>query len=29
MVAAGHRLVANGLTLFEEAIDGAGEGDLP
>ena len=28
-VAAGHRLVANGWALFKEAIEGAGEGDLP
>ena len=29
MIAAGHRMVADGWTLFEEAIEGAGEGDLP
>ena len=29
MIAAGHRMVANGWALFEEAIEGAGEGDLP
>ena len=28
-VAAGHRMVANGLALFEGAIKGEGEGDLP
>ena len=28
-VAAGHRMVADGWTLFEEAIEGAEEGDLP
>ena len=29
MVAAGHRMVADGWVIFEEAIEGAGEGDLP
>ena len=29
MVASGHRMVANGWAMFEEAIEGAGEGDLP
>ena len=29
MIAAGHRMVADGWTLFEEAIEGAGEADLP
>ena len=29
MIAAGHRMVADGWALFEEAIEGAGEGDLP
>ena len=29
MVAAGHRMVANGWAMFEQAIEGAGEGDLP
>ena len=28
MIAAGHRMVADGWALFEEAIEGAGEGDL-
>ena len=28
-VAAGHRMVADGWAMFEEAIEGAGEGDLP
>ena len=28
-IAAGHRMVADGWALFEEAIEGAGEGDLP
>ena len=28
-VAAGYRMVANGWALFKEAIEGAGEGDLP
>ena len=28
-VAAGHRMVTDGWALFEEAIEGAGEGDLP
>ena len=29
MIAVGHRMVADGWALFEEAIEGAGEGDLP
>ena len=29
MVAAGHRMVADGWAMFEEEIEGAGEGDLP
>ena len=29
MIAAGHRMVADGWALFEEAIEGGGEGDLP
>ena len=29
MIAAGHRMVVNGWALFEEAIEGAGGGDLP
>ena len=29
MIAVGHRMVADGWTLFEEAIEGAGEGDPP
>ena len=29
MIAVGHRMVVDGWTLFEEAIEGAGEGDLP
>ena len=29
MVASGHRMVADGWAMFEEAIEGAGEGDLP
>ena len=28
-VAAGHKMVAEGWALFEEAVSGAGEGDLP
>ena len=28
-VAAGHQMVADGWAMFEEAIEGAGEGDLP
>ena len=29
MIAAGHRMVADGWALFGETIEGAGEGDLP
>ena len=29
MVAAGHTMVADGWAMFEEAIEGAREGDLP